>query len=73
MKESKTLSPQEALRALANGKTLRDEDVTVRVGDDGTFRGPNRTGHDGPVAIHRLGGFCVVPEPSQPAEPKEGK
>lgn len=66
--EPKTLTPAEALRALALGAVLQDEDVTVRVGDDGTFRGPDERGVDGPVTIHRLGGFRLVPDPSQPAD-----
>ena len=68
--EPKTLTPQEALRALADGKVLRDEDVTVFVGFDGTFRGPNKDGVEGPVTIHRIGGFRIVDAPSQPAEPQ---
>lgn len=71
--EPKTLTPQEALRALADGECLQDDDVTVWVGFDGTFRGPNKDGVDGPVTIHRLAGFRIAPAhepaPSQPAAP----
>ena len=71
--EPKTLTPAEALRALADGKCIDRRGWTVRVTADGFTRCWNKSGEGkwyGTECPYSFVGFHVVPDPSQPAEPQ---
>lgn len=71
--EPKLLTPQEALRALEDGKCIEKDGIVYKIGQAGNFLSWYRTGRDTyawkSLAISGLAAFRIVPDPSQPAEP----
>lgn len=66
--EPKTLTPQEALRALADGKVLIDKDLLWKLGGDGCIYTKYGSAPWEECPSQSFNDWHVVPDPSQPAE-----
>lgn len=66
--EPKTLTPQEALRALADGKVLRDKDLLWKLGGDGCIYTKYGSAPWEECPSLSFNDWVIVPDPSQPAE-----
>lgn len=66
--EPKTLTPQEALRALADGKVLIDKDLLWKLGGDGCIYTKYGSAPWEECPSQSFNDWHVVPDPSQPAD-----